>query len=71
MKKILLFTAICCGALAFTSCSKKSDYTCTCAISNTGVSVNEPIKIFDMTESDAKEVCDAGSTVATVTCTLK
>jgi hypothetical protein len=70
MKKVLLL-AVVVGGLVFTSCSKKGDYTCTCTASVSGFSSSSSAVLSNVTESDAKEACDAGTATSTsTTCTI-
>ncbi len=69
MKKVLLMLVIG-GAIAFTSCSKKGDYVCSCEATSTmnGVSLGtstSTIEIKDEKEDDAEEMCSAAETSAT------
>ncbi|MDB4534753.1 hypothetical protein N9242_07765 [Vicingaceae bacterium] len=70
MKKVLLL-AVVVGGIAFTSCSKKGDYTCTCTATSGGASASSSTVLSNVTEDDAKEACDAGSATSSITtCTL-
>lgn len=75
MKKVLFMTAIFCGTLAFTSCSKK-DYTCECTMpASLGVAAQTTnIPITDAKKGDAEDACDASSATYAIgggSCTLK
>ena len=67
MKKVILF-AVVIGGLVFTSCTKKNNYTCTCSVPGSGVS--SASQLTNITEDDATEACDNGTTVAQAVCTL-
>ena len=66
MKKIYLFAVVI--ALALTSCTKKSDYTCTCSVP--GSTESSSSQLIDISEEDAKAACDNGTTVEEAVCTL-
>ena len=66
MKKSILIVSVLC--LAFVSCKKKSDYTCTCSVP--GSTLESTSQLTDITEEDAKVACDNGTTVATAVCVL-
>ncbi len=86
MNKVLLMLAVS-SLVVLTSCSKKSDYTCTCndVSSQNGVSVATTKEVFeykDSKEEDAEKLCDSnqstidasfgGTSVSQVrTCTLE
>jgi len=58
MKKMLLFTVILGGTIAFTSCSKK-DYTCTCTTTISGVSTSTDYEYKGVKKDDAEASCNA------------
>jgi hypothetical protein len=69
MKKILLFAITLCGVVAFTSCSKTSDYTCTCD----SPSLSATSTYTDYDEDEAKTLCDSERSTYTAlggTCTF-
>ena len=55
MKKVLLFAIILGGAVAFTSCSKRSDYKCDC----TSPTLTSSTTYTDYKEEDAEAGCDS------------
>jgi len=57
MKKILLFTVILGGSLAFTSCSSDTEHTCKCTISNGTVTYSETAVYAGVDEDAASTSC--------------
>ena len=78
MKKVLLFLFVAVLAIAFTSCSKKGDYSCDCvSVYSTGDTINSSTTLTNVKKSDAQTTCDNASSTAssggvtiTTTCTL-
>jgi hypothetical protein len=57
MKNIYIIAIV--MGLAFTSCTKKSDYTCTCTVPpSTAASTST---LTNISEDDAKAACDNGA----------
>ena len=57
MKKVLLLAVIFGGAVAFTSCSKQTDHTCDCKITNTSGTYHETTVFVGIEEDAAETTC--------------
>jgi hypothetical protein len=66
MKKVLLLTTIFCGTLAFTSCTKRNNYDCTCTVFTT-TSVTGTRLIINASEDEAKDHCATLGTSCSIT----
>ena len=56
------------SAFAFTSCTKKSDYTCTCSVP--GSSESSSSVLVDISLEDADAACANGTDVEEAECVL-
>ncbi|KAA5534914.1 hypothetical protein F0919_09950 [Taibaiella lutea] len=71
MKKIAtFFSVVAVAAIAFTSCSKKGDYTCVCTLDGTEVA---RVTWNDIKKSDAETACNQQQTSggSTIKCELQ
>jgi hypothetical protein len=55
MKKLLLLTVIVGGSIAFTSCSKESDFTCVCTTTYSSGTPDVEPNVFRGIDKDAAE----------------